>query len=143
MPDIAEVRRRVRQTIERARLDAAERRARAEAAGEQGRRFVEEVAVPVARQFQSVLRAEGFGYRLSTPPGAMRLVSDRRREDFIDIAVDATGDAVTMLTTVSRVRGGRVLVTERPLNAEVEMDALTEQHVLDFLLDALRAFVER
>lgn len=143
MPDIAEVRRRVRQTIERARLEAADRRARAEAADEQGRRFVERVAVPVARQFQSALRAEGFGYRLSTPPGAMRLVSDRRREDFIDVAVDATGDAVTIMTTVSRVRGGRVLVTERPLNEGVEMDALTEQDVLDFLLDALRVFVER
>lgn len=143
MPDIAEVRRRVRQTIERARLEAAERRARAEVADRQGRRFVEGVAVPVARQFQSALRAEGFKYRLSTPAGAVRLVSDRRPEDFIDIAVDATGEAVTIMTTVSRVRGRRVLVAERPLNEKVEMDALTEQDVLDFLLDAIRVFVER
>ena len=143
MPDIAEVRRRVRQTIERARLEAAERRARAEVADRQGRRFVEGVAAPVARQFQSALRAEGFKYRLSTPAGAVRLVSDRRPEDFIDIAVDATGEAVIIMTTVSRVRGRRVLVAERPLNDKVEMDALTEQDVLDFLLDAIRVFVER
>ena len=70
-------------------------------------------------------------------------MSDRRREDFIDIAVDTGVDAVTILTTVSHVRGQRVLTTERPLGAELEMDALTEEHVLEFLLDAIRVFVER
>ncbi len=143
MAEIAEVRQRVRRAIEQARLDAVERRARAEAAGEEGRRFIQRVATPVARQVVSVLRAERFGFRLSTPSGAVRLVSERRREDFIDIAVDAAGDPVTILTTVNHVRGGRVLTTERPLAAEVEIDALTEQHVLDFLLDAIRVFVER
>ena len=143
MAEIAEVRQRVRRAIEQARLDAAERRARAEAAGEEGRRFIQRVAAPVARQVMSVLRAEGFGFRLSTPVGAVRLVSERRREDFIDIALDAAGDPVTILTTVSHVRGGRVLAAERPLAADVEIDALTEQHVLDFLLDAIRVFVER
>ena len=140
MLEIAEVRRRLRQTLERARLDAAARRARAEAAEAQGRRFVEEVATPVARQFVSVLRAEGFGFRLSTPAGAVRLVSERRREDFID---DTAGDAVTIMTTVSHVRGRRVLAAERPLDAEAAIDALTERHVLDFLLGAVRVFVER
>ena len=143
MAEIADVRRRVRRAIEQARLDAAERRARAAVAGEQARGFIQRVATPVARQVVSVLRAEGFVFRLSTPAGAVRLVSDRRREDFIDIAVDAADDAVTILTTVSHVRGGRVLTTERPLAADVEIDALTEQHVLDFLLDAIRVFVER
>lgn len=143
MAEIADVRRRVRQTIEQARLDAAERRERAAVADELGRRFVARVATPVARQLVSVLRAEGFVFRLSTPAGAVRLVSDRRREDFIGIAVDATDDAVTVMTTVSHVRGGRVLATERPLAADVGIDALTEQHVLDFLLDAIRVFVER
>ena len=141
--ETAEVRRRVRRTIEQARHDAAERRARAAVAEEQGLRFLEDIATPVARQLVSVLRAEGFVFRLSTPAGAVRLVSDRRREDFIDIAVDATDDAVTILTTVSHVRGGRVLTTERPLAADVGIDALTEQHVLDFFLDAIRVFVER
>ena len=143
MAEIAEVRQRVRQTIEQARLDAAERRARAAVAGEQGRRFIERVATPVARQVLSVLRAEGFGYRLSTPAGAVRLVSDGRREDFIDIAVDTGEDAVTIMTTVSHVRGQRVLTTERPLVADLEIDALTEGHVLEFFLDAIRVFVER
>ncbi len=143
MLEIADVRRRLSQTIERARLEAAERRARVAVAGEQGGRFVMHVATPVVRQFVSVLRSEGFHYRLSTPEGAVRLVSDRRREDFIDIAVDATGDAVTIMTTVSHVRGQRVLTTERPLSADLEIDALTEHHVLEFLLDAIRVFVER
>ena len=143
MLEIAEVRQRVRQTIERTRKDAEERRARAVVDGEAGRRFIEDVATPLARQFVLVLRAEGFHYRLSTPAGAVRLVSDQRREDFIDIAVDATGDAVTIMTTVNHVRGQRVLTTERPLCADLEIDALTQHHLFEFLLDAIQVFVER
>ena len=143
MLEISEVRQRVRQTIERVRHEAAERRARAELAGELGRRFIEHVATPVVRQIISVLRAEGFHYRLSTPAGSVRLVSAARREEFVDIAVDATGDAVTIMTTVSHVRGQRVLTAERPLSADLEIEALTEHHVLEFLLEAIRVFVER
>ncbi len=143
MIEIADVRRRVRRTIEQARLDAAERRARAAEAGERGRRFIEDVATPVVRQLVSVLRAEGFHYRLTTPAGAVRLASARRREEFIEMAVDATGDPVTIMTTVSHVRGQRVLTAEQPLSADLEIDALTEHHVLEFLLDAIRVFVER
>jgi hypothetical protein len=143
MAEVAEVRRRVCITIDRAKQTAAARRARADVDEELGRKFIQHVATPVAQQVVSVLKAEGFHYSLSTPLGAVRLVSERHREDFIDLALDATQDPVTIMTLVSHVRGQRVSTTERPLYPGHSIDQLTEDHVLEFLLEALQVFVER
>ena len=143
MAEVSLVRQRVLTMIERARRDAAERRARAEVVEVQARRFIEDTATPVVRQVRSVLKVEGLSFRLSTPPGSVRLVSETHHEDFIDLAVDATQDPVTIMTTLSHVRGQRVSTTDRPLADGVEVDHLTEEHVLAFLLDALPVFVAR
>ena len=143
MAEVAEVRRRVLITIDKARQAATDRRARADVARELGQEFIQLTAVPVVQQVVSVLNAEGFGYRLSTPEGAVRLVSERNREDFIDLALDATQDPVTIMTQVSYVRGQRVSTRERPLQDGLGIDQLTEAHVLDFLLESLPVFVER
>ncbi|MDP6581798.1 MAG: hypothetical protein QF681_14175 [Vicinamibacterales bacterium] len=111
MTEIAEVRQRVLATIERARQEASERRARSDVAEAQGRRFIEDTATPVARQVASVLKVEGFQYRLSTPAGSVRLVSATQHDDFIELAVDATQDPVTIMTRVSHARGKRGLCT--------------------------------
>ena len=143
MAEVSEVRQRVLATIERVRRDAAERRARADVAEVQARRFIQETATPLVRQVLSVLKVEGFSYRVSTPAGSVRLVSEKHHEDFIDLAVDTTQDSVTIMTTVSYVRGQRVSTKERPLADGVDVDQLTEEHVLTFLLAALPVFVER
>ena len=143
MAEVAEVRQRVLAMVERARQNAAERRARADVAEAQARRFIQDTATPVVRQVLLVLKVEGFPYRLSTPAGSVRLVSETHHEDFIDLAVDATQDPVTIATLVSHVRGRRVSTTERPLAEGVEVDQLTEEHVLAFLLAALPVFVAR
>ena len=136
MAEVSEVRQRVLAMIERVRRDAAERRARADGAEVQA-------ATPLVRQVLSVLKVEGFSYRVSTPAGSVRLVSEKHHEDFIDLAVDTTQDSVTIMTTVSYVRGQRVSTKERPLADGVDVDQLTEEHVLTFLLAALPVFVER
>ena len=143
MTEVAEVSRRVRQMIERARADATERRARADADTEIAQRFIQDVATPVARQVASVLRSEGFAFRLSTPPGAVRLVSEARTENDLDVAVDTTVDPVTITTEVSHERGRRVSTVERPLRADAALSALTDQDVLLFFLEALPTFVAR
>ena len=143
MAEVAEVRRRVLITIDKARKAATDRRARADVARELGQEFIQLTAVPVVQQVVSVLNAEGFDYRLTTPEGAVRLVSERNREDFIDLALDATQDPVTHMTQVSYVRGQRVSTRERPLQDGLGIDQLTEAHVLDFLLESLPVFVER
>ncbi len=143
MSEMSDVSRRVRAGIEQARLDAADRRARAERDGAQARAFLESTAATVVRQFASVLKSEGFLFRLSTPAGAVRLVSESRHEDFIDLAVDTTQDPVTIMTAVSHMRGTRVSTAERPLRPGVEIDQLTDEDVLEFLIGALPVFVER
>ena len=143
MAEVGEVRRRVRLTIERAKREAAERRARADVGEAEGRRFVQEVAAPLARQFISVVKAEGVAFRLSTPAGGLAVVSEIRREDFIELLVDSTQDPPAIMTKTSYVRGQRVSTTERPLGPGVSLEHLTEEHVLTFLLESLPTFVER
>ncbi|MDA1091700.1 MAG: hypothetical protein O3A25_00305 [Acidobacteria bacterium] len=143
MSEMSDVSRRVRAGIEQARRDAADRRVRLERDGARARAFLESTATPVLRQFASVLKAEGFLFRLSTPAGAVRLVSESRHEDFIDLAVDATQDPVTIVTTVSHIRGKRVDTAEQPLRPGVEIDRLTDEDVLEFLIGTLPIFVAR
>ena len=143
MADVAEVRQRVLAMIERARQDAVERRARADVDEVQARRFIQETATPVLRQVLSVLRVERHSFQLSTPAGSVRLTSETHHEDFIELAVDATQDPVTIMTAVSHLRGKTVSTTERPLADGVELGQLTEEHVLAFLLAVLPVFVAR
>ncbi len=143
MSDVADVSQRLRRMIEQARQEAAERRRRAEEDAGTAERFLEAVATPVMQQVASVLRAEGFEFRLSTPPGSVRLVSERRSEDYVDLSVDTTADPVTILTEVAHVRGRRVSTVERPLAPDVPLDQLTDENVLAFLLDAFKVFVAR
>lgn len=143
MAEVGEVRRRVRLTIERAKREAAERRTRTDVGEAEGRRFVQDVAAPLARQFISVLKAEGFSFRLSTPAGGLAVVSEVRREDFIELFVDSTQDPPVIMAKTSYVRGQRVSTTERPLAPGIPLKDLTEAHVLTFLLESLPTFVER
>ena len=143
MAEVSEVRQRVLTMVERARQDAGERRARAAVDEVQARRFIQEIATPVLQQVLSILKVERLSFQLSTPAGSVRLTSEGHHEDFIDLAVDATQDPVTIMTTLSRVRGQRVSTTDRPLADGVEVDQLTEEHVLAFLLKALPVFVAR
>ena len=143
MTEVAQVRQRVLAMVERARQDASERRARATVDEVQARRFIQETATPVVRQVLSVLKVERLLFQLSTPAGSVRLTSETHHEDFIDLAVDATQDPVTIMTVVSHLRGKSVSTTERPLADGVELPQLTEEHVLAFLLAALPVFVTR
>ena len=63
MAEVADVRRRVLITIDKARQAAADRRARADVARELGQEFIRLTAVPVVQQVVSVLKSEGFDYR--------------------------------------------------------------------------------
>ena len=143
MAEVSKVRQQVLTMIERARRDAAERRARAAVDDVQARRFIQETATPVVQQVLSILKVERLPFQLSTPAGSVRLTAEQHHEDFIDLTVDATQDPVTIMTVVSHLRGTRVSTTERPLAGGVEVDQLTEEHVLAFLLAALPVFVVR
>jgi hypothetical protein len=138
--EIADVRKRIYSTIERAKRRAAERRARGDEAARAYSAFLDTIAVPLFRQIANVLKSEGYPFSLFTPSGSVRLMSDRTAEDFIEVTLDTTGDVPQVVGHTKRSRGHRVIESERAIGSP---GALTEEDVLDFLLQELEAFVER
>ena len=138
--EIADVRRRIHGTIERARQRAAERRTRGEEAARAYSTFLDTVAVPMFRQVANVLKAEGYAFSVFTPSGSVRLMSDRAAEDFVELTLDTSGDTPQVLGHTSRSRGRRVTESERAVGTRA---ALTEESVLEFLAKELEPFVER
>ena len=138
--ETSDVRKRLNQTIERAKRNAAERRARADEAARAFEIFLSTIAVPLFRQVANILRSDGYLFSVSTPSGSVRLMSDRAAEDFIELFLDTLDVRPHVVGHSSRSRGRRVLVSERAIG---EPGALTEEAVLAFLLKELEAFVER
>lgn len=136
------VRNRLRDTIERAKRLAAERRGRNDEASRAYDEFLENIAVPLVRQIANVLRVDGYPFTVFTPSGSVKLMSDRRAEDFIEIVLDTSGGTPRVLGHTSRLRGRHVVETEQPVAAGTP-DGVTEEELLDFLLKELEPFVER
>jgi hypothetical protein len=138
--EISVVRKRLTETIERARKQAADRRGRSDQASRDFEVFLQKVAVPLFRQVANALKADGYAFTVFTPSGSLRLMSDRSADDYIELTLDASDDPPRVMGQISRSRGRRVIDAERAIGAP---DALTEDQLLDFLLKELEAFVER
>ena len=138
--EISLVRKRLTETIERARKQAAERRGRNDQAARDFELFLQKIAVPLFRQVANALKADGYAFTVFTPSGSLRLMSDRTAEDYIELTLDASENPPQVMGQISRTRGRRVLDAERAIGTP---DALTEDQLLDFLLKELEAFVER
>jgi hypothetical protein len=140
--EISEVRRRVSETIERAKRAAAVRRVRADEASREFVVFLDQIAVPLFRQVANALKVQGYQFEVFTPGGSVRLMSERSADDFIEITLDTTGEQPSVMGRSRRGRGRRVLESERPL-ADGGGRELTEHQVLAFLLKELEPLVER
>ena len=138
--EISLVRRRLTETIERAKKQAADRRGRSDAAARDFELFLQNVAVPLFRQVANALKADSYAFTVFTPSGSVRLMSDRAAEDYIELTLDAAANPPQVVGQISRTRGRRVIDAERPIGAP---DTLTEEQLLDFLLQELEAFVDR
>jgi hypothetical protein len=138
--ETSDIRKRLNQTIERAKRQAAERRARGDDAARAFETFLSTIAVPLFRQVANILRSDGYLFNVFTPSGTVRLMSDRTAEDFIELSLDTVVDQPQVVGRTSHARGRRVLVSERAIG---EPGELTEEAVLEFLLKELEAFVER
>ena len=136
--EISLVRRRLTETIERARKQAADRRGRSDQAAKDFELFLQKIAVPLVRQLANALKADGYAFTVFTPSGSVRMMSDRSTDDFIELSLDTADDPPRVMAHVSRARGRRVLDAERAIGAA---DALSEQQLLEFLLSELEAFV--
>lgn len=136
------VRKRVSDTIEKAKRTAAARRVRADEAARAYAQFLDTIAVPMFRQVASVLKVSGHSFSVFTPSGAVRLMSDRGADDYIELSLDTAGEEPMVLGHSSHSRGRRVVEQERAI-AELSVAHLTEEHVLEYLLKELEPFVER
>ena len=138
--EISVVRKRLTETIERAKKQAADRRGRSDQASRDFEVFLQKVAVPLFRQVANALKADGYAFTVFTPSGSVRLMSDRTAEDYIELTLDTADNPPQVMGQISRTRGSRVIDAERAIGTP---DALTEDQLLDFLLKELEAFVER
>jgi hypothetical protein len=138
--EISDIKRRVVETIERARHQAAERRARTDEATREYASFLDQIAIPVFRQVANVLRSEGYPFTVFTPGGSVRLMSDRTAEDYIELALETGGSDPVVSGHISRSRGRRIVESEQEIGSPA---ALGEDDVLSFVLKALTPLVER
>jgi len=138
--EIADVRKRVTASIERAKRRAAERHARANEASAAYARFLNDVAVPVFRQVENVLRVESYPFKLFTPGGGVRLESERAADNYVELVYDGAADPPAV---VGRTRYSRGRRTDERETIVGEPGTLTEEDVLTFLLEQLEPLVER
>jgi len=141
MADVAVVRKRVRSAIEQARRDQAERRGRVADAQQQYDSFLDASAVPAFRMIANVLKSEGLHFEVMTPAGGVRLQSDRNREDAIEMELDSSADPPQPLVTITRVRGSRVVQSDRSIKGSNPLVHLTEDDVIEMLLEELRPWL--
>ena len=135
--EISEVRKRVLETLDRAKRATAARRARTDDAARDYEVFLDHIAVPIFRQVANALRAEGHVFNVFTPAGSVRLMSDRSAEDYIEVRLDTEGDEPHVVGHASRSRGRRVRESERPLADGAAIRDLTEDDVLAFVMKEL------
>lgn len=139
--DVALIRKRLKAEIDQARRTAAERRERSKSATRAYETFLDEIAIPTFRQIANVLRVEGIPFELQTPSDGVRLVSDRNRDDVIALELDATQDPPQVMVSALRSWGSRVLRTERAIKERTSIELLTEEDVLDRVLEDLRPWL--
>ncbi len=141
--EVSEVRKRLRAAIEHSRRAAAARRAEMDEAQAAYDRFLRDTAGPVVQMLANVLRGEGLPFTLFTPAGGLRLASGRSGDDYLELALETAGPHPVALLRVSRTRGRRVMQHERPIRGEERIDQLTEEDVLNALLEEIGPLVER
>jgi hypothetical protein len=141
--EVSDVRRRLRAAIDKARQQAAERRARTDAASREYDEFLTQKAAPLFHQLASALAAEGHHFKVFTPAGSVRLASERRPDEFIELALDDTSDPPQVIGRSSQGRGRRTIAIERPVRDRAAIAELTEDDVLSFVLEQILPMVER
>ena len=141
MADVGLIRKRLRTEMESARRLAAERRERTSAATRAYESFLTEIAVPAFRSIANVLRSEGIQFEVQTPSDGVRLVSDRNRDDVIELELDTTLDPPQPMLVTTQSRGSRILRTERAVKGRTAIDKITEDDLLERLIEEIRPWL--
>ncbi len=141
--EVSEVRRQLKHAMERARARAQQRRQHAAEAERAYAAFLEDIATPTTRMMANSLKAEGYLFTVSTPSGGLRLASDRGRDDYVEFALDTSGDRSVVVGRIRQTRGSRTIEEERPIKAGAAPQDLSDADVLAFLMSALEPWLER
>jgi hypothetical protein len=134
------VRNRLRDTIERAKRGAAERRTAANAATRDYADFLQQVAIPLFRQLANALKVAGYPFIVNTPADSVSLASERAAGDLIELSLDTSGDEPHVVLRSSRSRGRQLFESERPIG-KGPISSIAEELLLDVLLKELEPFV--
>jgi hypothetical protein len=141
--EVDQIRRRVQTRLGDIKRAAGERRQKVAAAERAFGTFLAGVATPTASAVEQSLSAVGYAYRVTTPGGAVRMSSDRSSRTYVEIRLDTAGREPQLVAQIGRERGSRVLEDERPICLGMPVEAVTDEHLLEALLDLLPELIER
>jgi hypothetical protein len=141
MIEPGQLRSRLKSAMDAARRAAATRRERAAAASREYEQFLETRAIPAFRAMANVLRVEGIPFEVSTPSGGVRLVADKNRDDVIELELDMTLDPPQPLIITVQSRGSRVLRTERLVKEGSPISDITDDDVVELLLEQIKPWL--
>ena len=141
--ETSEIRKRLRHAMEERRKATAARRAKLDEAAVAYTELLEMTATPLVQKLANALRAEGHHFTVFTPNGGLRMALAKSADDFIEFALDTSLDEPFAALRVNRTRGRRVVQHERPVKGRTPVDRLSEEDVLQALLDEIAPFVER
>ena len=141
--EISELRKRLRHAIDERRKATVTRRAALDAAAAAYTDLLDMTATPLVQKLANALRAEGHNFTVFTPNGGLRMALAKSADDFIEFALDTSQDEPFVTLQVNRSRGRRVVQHERPVKGRTAVDRLSEEDVLQALLDEIAPFVER
>lgn len=142
--EVAELRQQILREIDRARVEAAERRKNADGAHAAYAKFIVEVAGPLVVQTVNILRAEGLTLQAQTPAGAARIASDKVADDFIEFVLDTSVRPPRVLGRSSLSIGRHnVVVDEMPIAPGTPIANLQDSDLLPFLVPAVGRLAAR
>jgi hypothetical protein len=142
--DVSDLRQRILRALEAARAAPDSRRSEIDAAGAAYARFLDEVAVPLLRQAQSILKAEGHLFTVHAPVGGAKLVSDAHPETYLELVLDTAGIRPQLVSRISVARGRKgVTVEERAIASGKAIQALRDEDLAAFLVATIPQLVRQ
>lgn len=139
--DVSDLRQRILRALDAAKIeptrrpeDAANRRAELDAAKRAYDGFLANTAVPLLKQAQAILKAEGRLFSVHSPADSARLISDASPTTFIEFVLDPSGPRPQVVGRISVGRGKRTNVEERPLADGKAIQDIGEDDVAGFLV---------
>jgi hypothetical protein len=141
--ETSDLRKRLRHAIEERRKATAARRLKLDEAAAAYTELLEVTATPLVQRLANALKAEGHQFTVFTPNGGLRMALAKSADDFIEFALDTSQDEPSVVVRVNRTRGRRVVQHERPVKGRTPVERLSEEDVLQALLEEIAPFVER